>query len=166
MQATVIERPPARFVGLRLTAPFETLVEAQNLARKSLLSRQYEISGIIDAYQQLGVTRPNETESAEDVVTTYLGFEVTGFKEVPKDMVSMDLKQGKYAQFLWKGSMESDEFDSFYPSIFGWLQQQSLAPSQTDPWIEIYGKDNDWEDRSNPENQLTVLLPLGGPSYR
>ena len=169
MQATVIQRPPAHFVGLRISAPSDSLVDVQNQARKTLLSRQFEIDGIVNVYEQLGVTRPNEMESNEDQVTTYLGFQVSGYKNIPKDMVSIELAGGSYAQVMWKGSMDSDEFDNFYPSIFGWLQQQHLAPSTSDPWIEVYGKDNHWDDRANPQNELTVLLPLagsGGTTFR
>lgn len=150
------------FVGMRLSAPADSIVEVQNETRKTLLSRQYQIDGIVNAYEQYGVTRPNETESTDDSVTTYLGFQVSAYKSVPSDMVSMELPAGKYAQFLWKGSLDSDEFDNFYPSIFTWLQQQHLAPSQTNPWIEVYGTENDWDNRGDPNNELTVLMPLGG----
>lgn len=166
MQASLIERPLAYFVGLRFTSPFETLDDAQNQTRKSLLARQFEIDGITNADEQLGVTKPNETELNEDQVTTYIGFQVSRYKDIPKDMVSIDLAPGRYAQFLWKGPFDSEEFETFYPSIFSWMQQQNLAPSQASPWIEIYGKDNDWEDRSDPRNELIVLMPLGGPTSR
>jgi predicted transcriptional regulator YdeE len=162
MQASVVERPAAHFVGLRFTAPFETLADIQVQVRKTLLARQYEINNMVNAYEQLGVTRPNEMESSADEVTTYMGFIVSDYKDVAKDMVSLELAAGRYAQFLWKGAMDTDEFDSFYPSIFAWLEQQHLAPSQTNPWIEVYGKGNDWDNPSDPENELTVLLPLGG----
>ena len=166
MQASVIERPLAHFVGIRFTAPYDSVDDVQCETRKTLLSRQYEINGIVNAYEQLGVTRPNEIETNEDVVTTYLGFLVNGYKDVPRDMVSIELPAGRYAQFLWKGALDSDEFDSFYPSIFAWLQQQHMAPSQTDPWIEIYGTENDWDNRSDPNNEVTVLMPLGGQPSR
>lgn len=162
MQASVVERPLAHFVGLKLTAPFETLVEVQNEARKSLLARQFEIDGVVDSYEQLGVTRPNETETTDDQVTTYIGFRVARYKDVPKDMVSIDLAGGRYAQILWKGPLDTEEFEAFYPLIFSWLKSQNLAPSQVAPWIEVYGKSNDWDNRSDPQNELTVLLPLGG----
>jgi predicted transcriptional regulator YdeE len=166
MQASVVERPPAHFVGLRFTAPFAALIEVQVQIRNNLLARQFDIDGIVDPYQQLGVTRPNETELSEESVTSYIGFEVSRYKDVPKDMVSIDLPRGRYAQFLWTGSFDTDEFEGFYPTIFGWLLQQKLAPSQVDPWLEIYGKNNDWGDRSDPLNELTVLLPLGGTTSR
>jgi predicted transcriptional regulator YdeE len=166
MQASVIDRPLSHFVGLRVCATTDTVVDAQNSFRKTLLARQFEINGIVNAYQQLGVTRPNETEATDESVTTYLGFEVSAYKDVPQDMVCLELAPGRYGQFVFKGSLNSDEYDGFYPSIFGWLQQQSLAPSQTHPWIEVYGTENDWDNRSDPNNEVTVLLPLGGPSFR
>src|SRR5690242_888825 len=118
MQASLIERPLAYFVGLRFTASFETLDDVQNQVRKTLLARQFEIDGIINAYEQVGVTKPNETELNEDQVTTYIGFQVSGYKGIPKDMVSIDLAPGRYAQFVWKGPLDSEEFEGFYPSIF------------------------------------------------
>ena len=166
MQASVIERPLSHFVGLRVTAPSDAAVEAQAQARKTLLRRQFEVENIANTYQQLGVTRPDEPENAEEQVTAYIGFEVAAIKSVPQGMVSMDLMAGRYAQFPWKGPLDSEEFDGFYPSIFGWLQQQSLPPSVHDPWIEIYGTQNDWDNRSDPQNELTVLIPIGGQSSR
>jgi len=166
MQASLVERPLSHFVGIRFTAAYDDVDDAQVQTRKTLLARQFEIDGIVNPYIQMGVTRPNELESSEETVTSYLGFEVSAYKSVPSDLIALDLPAGRYAQFLYKGSLDADEFDAFYPSIFSWLQQQKLAPSQTDPWIEIYGTENDWDNRSDPNNEVTVLMPLGGPSFR
>jgi len=162
MQAALVDRPLAHFVGLKLVAGYEELEQLVPQARRALLARQYEISGIVDPDTQYGVTLPQDRESAEDQVTTYFGFEVATYKEVPQDLVAIDLLAGKYAQFSWTGSFVSDEFDAFYPSIFNWFKEHNYVPSMDRAWIEQYGRDNDWNSRENPRNQLTVLMPLGG----
>jgi predicted transcriptional regulator YdeE len=164
MQAAIVDRPLTHFVGLKVTADVDSLVDAVGQSRKQLLARQYEINGIVNPDVQYGVTRPQETESNDDSVTTYIGFEVSDYKQVPADMLSLELPAGKYAQIHWQGSFDSDEFQMFYPSIFNWFKDQSLVPSAVNPWIEMYGKDNNWDDRSDEANELTVLMPLGGPT--
>jgi predicted transcriptional regulator YdeE len=116
--------------------------------------------------EQLGVTRPQEHESGPDQVTTYIGFQVSAYINVPPNMIAIELPAGRYAQFVWQGSFESEAFQSFYPSMFNWFKEQSLTPSGVNPWIEIYGSDHDWEDRSNPANRLTVLMPIGGSALQ
>ena len=162
MQGTIVDRPLAHFVGMKITATYDTLVELIPQVRKALLARQYEISGIVHPDVQQCVTLPQDTEAGDGQVTTYFGFEVAAYKEVPSDLIAIDLLAGKYAQFSWQGSFESDEFDYFYPSIFNWFKENNVAPSDNHAWVEIYGKDNDWDNRGNPRNEVTVLMPLGG----
>lgn len=162
MQGTIVDRQPACFVGLKVVGTYETLGDMIPQVRRALLARQYEIESILDPDEQLGVTRPQDHEAEEGQVTTYFGFQVAGFKNVPADMVSMDLPAGRYARFEWRGSLESEQFEAFYPGMFNWFQEQGLTPSGAAPWIEVYGQDYDWDDRENPANRLTVLMPIGG----
>ena len=165
MQASVVEQQPGHFVGIRLVASYDQLVEAQNQARLILLKRQYELSAILDPDIQIGVTLPNETEAQDDVVTSYLGFHVAQYKDVPSDMVAIELAGGRYAQCIYRGPLDGDEYENFYPSVAAWLEQQHLAPSNRDPWIEVYGRHNDWSNRADPKNEVMALIPLGGASY-
>ena len=159
----MVERPAGHFVGVRLTADYDSIAEAVAAARRSLLARQFEIQSIVNPDQQLCVTLPQEQEAAEDQVTTYFGFTVASSGTPPSGMFAIELPSGRYAQFDWKGAFDSDEFGNFYPSIFAWFQQQvNVAPSTASPWIELYGEHNDWDDSSNPNNTLTVQMPLGG----
>lgn len=164
MQGTIVERPSAFFVGLKIVGTYETLGDLVPQVRKTLLSRQYEIESIVDPDEQLGITRPQDHEAEEGQVTTYFGFRVAGYKGVPADMVTMDLPAGRYAMFEYRGSFESEEFEAFYPGMFNWFQQQGLVPSGNAPWIEVYGPEHDWDNKANPTNRLTVLMPIGGSS--
>jgi len=166
MQASVVEQQPGHFVGLRLVAPVDQVVDAQNQTRQTLLRRQFELSAILDPDIQIGVTLPNETEAQEDIVTSYLGFHVSQYKDVPSDMVAIELPGGRYAQCIYKGPLDCEEYENFYPAVAAWLEQQQLTPSNRNPWIEVYGRHNDWSNRSNPQNEVMALIPLGGPSFR
>lgn len=167
MQGVIIDRPLVHFVGLKVVSTADNIADAVADARRTLLARQFEISGIIDPDQQYGVTLPMEQEDTTDNVTTYIGFAVASIPTPPPNMFNIELAAGKYAQFSWKGPFDTDEFEGFYPSMFAWFQQQqSLVPSTSSPWIEMYGTHNNWDDRSNPNNELTVLVPLGGASAR
>lgn len=160
MQGTVIERQQSAFVGIRVTGTFDTLPDLVPSARNELLRRQFVIEGIVDPNSQLGITKPDELEASENDVTTYLGFEVEPGRSAPQDMKRLELAPGKYARFEWVGSLLSEGFENFYPEIFGWFMEKSLSPSPRAPWIEVYGADYDWHDKSNIANKLTVLMPI------
>jgi predicted transcriptional regulator YdeE len=164
MQGVAVDRPLTRFVGLRVTGPPDDLSEQVADARKALLRRQYEISRVNNPYQQLGVTLPGDHEDSEDTITTYIGFEVEQYGDVPAGLVTIDLQPGRYAQFTWKGSVDSEEFERFYPGIFSWFRDQKLVPSTETGWIEVYDEDYDWEDRDNANNRLEALIPIAGGS--
>lgn len=162
MQGVIIDRPLAHFVGLQVVSTYDSIADAVAQERRNLLSRQFEIQSIVDPDQQLGVTLPMEQEDTGDQVTTYIGFTVASVQNPPPNMFVIELTAGRYAQFDWKGPFDTDEFDNFYPSIFSWFQQQPFPPSTSSPWIEAYGRHNNWGDRSNPQNELTVFVPIGG----
>ncbi len=164
MQGVIVDRPLSHFVGLKVVATYDNIAEAVAGARGTLLARQYELSNILDPDQQLGVTLPMEQEETSDQVTTYIGFTVASIPNPPPNMFNIELTQGRYAQFDWKGPFDTEAFDNFYPSMFAWFQQQQgLVPSTTSPWIEMYGRHNNWDDRSDANNEVSVFVPIGGP---
>lgn len=152
------------FIGIKVCCRPDDLDKEVQQARRELLSQQFHVSGLENPDEQFVLTLPQDHENTEDTITTYVGFEVKQFGDAPEGWVRMDLAGGRYAQFAWHGSLEAQEFESFYPGLFNWFREQGLAPSTSKGWMEIYGNDFDWDDRADPDNRFEAIIPIGGGS--
>ena len=165
MEGYVEARREIKFVGLRIVALSTELPFHVPVARDQLLARQGEIRSVVNPGVQFGVTHPSEAGPTEDHIVTYIGFEVSEFFEAPAEMRAILIPAGRYARFEWRGSFDSEEFEEFYPGIFAWLQDHNLPPRPDSPWVEVYDDaTHDWENKDNPSNRLSVLIPLAGAS--
>jgi predicted transcriptional regulator YdeE len=163
MEGYVETRREIKFVGLRIVALATELPFQVPIARDQLLERQSEIGAVVNTSVQLGVTHPSEAGPTPDHIVTYIGFEVSEFTEPPADMRAILIPAGRYGRFEWRGAFDTEEFDEFYPGIFAWLQDHSLAPRPDSPWVELYDDaTHDWQNKDNPSNRLSVLIPLAG----
>ncbi|MBB2147175.1 GyrI-like domain-containing protein [Pedobacter sp. LMG 31464] len=91
----------------------------------------------------------------QSIFEKWAAIEVTGFEDVPTDMVSFILPAGKYAVFLHKGS--ANEGYKTFQYIFGvWLPNSGYELDNR-PHFEILGekyKNND------PSSEEEVFIPI------
>ncbi|WP_252183368.1 GyrI-like domain-containing protein [Rossellomorea vietnamensis] len=128
-----------KLVGFRVLCPGDQYIKEIPKASLGLENRRSEISHITNSNRQIGAFRVEE--STEDEDGYWVCMEVSAFKDVPEDMVTLTVPAQSYAVYRHQGS--NREIVKAYEDLHKWIETSGYKRLKARWHLELY---HSWKD--------------------
>ncbi|MCM3594887.1 GyrI-like domain-containing protein [Metabacillus idriensis] len=146
----VKELEEVKIVGYRVVCAGEKYIEEIPKAARSLKERTEEINHVINSGRQVGAFVVEESSPEEDGY--WIGVQVSVYKDIPEDMITLTIPPHRYAAILHKGP--NAQIRKSYEELHQWIREKGYTRSNKSWNLEFYQIENKPE---NPENVQVEL---------
>ncbi|CAN5664737.1 hypothetical protein BH10BAC5_BH10BAC5_28740 [soil metagenome] len=123
---------------------------------KEYFSKSQSLKNVKEGGYYYGVCSPMSQNTKEKGFDYIACREVNNFNDVPEGMVTVDIPEGKYAMFTYKGNIM--KISTIYNYIFGeWVKKTDMKPDNDRNDFELYDERFKGEE---DDSELDIYIPI------